>query len=143
MRFARTARISENRSSENRLLIQQDVSRDIEELNFVAAKFETTEYELFGLAFYDAHGYKADEFSLQDMFMEFLQGGDAPLWLKSYVKRRVCGDHAPMETIRQSALITTGASSAIVKWRPSVDIFSFTLISSVASNDYQYISDEG
>ncbi len=143
MRFAHIVRIANHRSSESRLLIEQGVSRDIEELNFVAAKFQTTEYELFGLAFYDCHGYKADEFSLQDMFMELLQSGEAPQWLKTYVKRRVCGDQTPTETIRQSAMISTGANSAIVKWRPSVDIFSFTLISAVASNDYQYISDEG
>ena len=128
---------------ESRLLIEPGVSRDIEELNFVAKKFESTEFELFGLAFYDCHGYRADEYSLQDMFMEFLHSGQAPQWLRTYVKRRICGDQTPTETIRQSALITTGVSSAIVKWRPSVDIFSFTLISATASSDYQYIADEG
>ncbi|MEM7259222.1 MAG: hypothetical protein AAF404_17735 [Pseudomonadota bacterium] len=115
-------------------MIDRGVSRDIEELNFVAAKFDTTEFEIFGLAFYDCHGYRADELSLQDMFMEFLHGGDAPQWLKNYVKRRVAGDYELTESIRQSAFITTGASSAIVKWRPSVDIFSFTLISAVSSS---------
>lgn len=117
------------------------MSRDIEELNFVAAKFDTTEFEIFGLAFYDCHGYRADDLSLQDMFMEFLHGGDAPQWLRSYVKRRVQGNYELTESIRQSAFITTGASSAIVKWRPSVDIFSFTLISAVSSSDYQYIDE--
>ncbi len=128
--------------SESGLLEDRGLSRDIEELNFVAARFDSTEFEIFSLAFYDCHGYRADDIVLQELFMEFLNDGSAPAWLRTYVKRRVRGDCALTESIRQSALITTGASSAIVKWRPSVDIFSFTLISAVSGSDYQYISDE-
>jgi len=128
-------------TSESGLLSDSSISRDVEELNFVAAKFDTTEFEIFGLAFYDCHGYRADDSVLQDLFMEFLHEGNSPPWLRTYVKRRVAGNYALTESIRQSALISTGASSAIVKWRPSVDIFSFTLISAVSSSDYQYLEE--
>ncbi len=73
--------------------------------------------------------------------MEFLQSGQAPQWLRAYVKRRICSSEIPADSIRKSAFLTTGASSAIVKWRPSVELFSFTLIGSMASSDYQPVSD--
>lgn len=122
-------------------MIESDTSRDSEELNVLASRFGSTEYELFGFAFYDCHGYQAEEPVLQDMFMEFLQCGRAPQWLRSYVKRRICSSEIPADSIRKSAFITTGASSAIVKWRPSVELFSFTLIGSMGSSDYQPVSD--
>jgi len=122
-------------------LIESDTSRDSEELNVLASRFETTEYELFAQAFYDGHGYYADEIVLQDLFMEFLQSGLAPQWLRGYVKRRICSRSLPAESTKKSALITTGARSAIVKWRPAVSIFSFTLVGPISSSDYSVISD--
>jgi len=117
-------------------VIESDTSRDSEELNVLASRFGTTEFELFGLAFYDAHGYQADDFLLQDLFMEFLQSGDAPTWLRSYVRSRYGSTALSMDNIKQSAMINTGASGAIVKWRPSVDIFSFTLVGPLSGADY-------
>ena len=117
-------------------MIESDTSRDTEELNVLASRFGTTEYELFGLAFYDAHGYQADAFMLQDLFMEFLQSGEAPSWLRSYVRNRFGSPALAMDNIKQSAMINTGASGAIVKWRPSVDIFSFTLVGPMTGADY-------
>ncbi|OED43065.1 hypothetical protein AB833_04580 [Chromatiales bacterium (ex Bugula neritina AB1)] len=122
-------------------LIYSDTSRDSEELNVLATRFGMTEYELFGIAFYDGHGYPAEEVMLQDMFMEFLHNGLAPQWLRSYVKCRICSRELPAESIKKSALITTGARSAIVKWRPTVSIFSFTLIGPISSSEYSSISD--
>jgi len=122
-------------------VIESDTSRDSEELNVLASRFGSTEYELFGLAFYDAHGYQADDFLLQDLFMEFLHSGDAPCWLRSYVRNRFSSPSLTMDNIKQSALINTGASSAIVKWRPSVDIFSFTLVGHLSSTDYASTED--
>lgn len=122
-------------------MIESDTSRDSEELNVLASRSGTTEYELFGLAFYDCHGYQAEELILQDLFMEFLQSGQAPQWLKTYVKRRIGNSTIATDSIRKSAFISTGASSAIVKWRPSVELFSFTLIGAMASSDYSPVSD--
>lgn len=122
-------------------MIESDASRDAEELNVLAARVDSTEYELFGYAFYDCHGYQAEESELQELFMQFLQSGQAPQWLRGYVKRRICSAEIPIDSIRKSAYITTGASSAIVKWRPSIDLFSFTLIGSMASSDYHSVSD--
>lgn len=122
-------------------LIDSDTSRDSEELNVLATRFETTEFDLFSQAFYDGHGYHADEVILQELFMEFLQNGLAPQWLRGYVKRRICSSSIPAESTKKSALITTGARSAIVKWRPTVSIFSFTLVGPISSSDYSTISD--
>jgi len=122
-------------------LIESDTSRDSEELNVLASRYDTTEYELFSLAFYDGHGYPAEEEVLQALFMDFLHNGLAPQWLRSYVKRRIVSNSLPPENIRKSALITTGARSAIVKWRPTVDIFSFTLVGHITSSDYHAIND--
>lgn len=117
-------------------MIESDTSRDSEELNVLATRFEATEYELFGLAFYDAHGYQADDILLQDMFMEFLQSGEAPTWLRSYVRNRFQSPRLSKDNIKQSALVTTGARSALVKWRPSVDIFTFTLVGHLNGQDF-------
>ncbi len=122
-------------------MIYSETSRDSEELNVLAARFEMTEFELFALAFYDGHGYPAEEVILQDMFMEFLHNGMAPQWLRSYVKRRIVSNEMPAESLKKSALFTTGARSAIVKWRPAVSIFSFTLIGPISSSEYSSISD--
>jgi len=106
-------------------------------LIFLGTRFGATEYELFGLAFYDAHGYKADDFELQDLFMEFLQSGAAPAWLRSYVRNRFgLSPQQQIDNIKESALIKTGSSSALVKWRSSVDVFSFTLVSELTDSDY-------
>lgn len=117
-------------------MIESDTSRDSEELNVLATRFGATEYELFGLAFYDAHGYQAEDILLQDMFMEFLQSGEAPVWLRSYVRNRFQSPALTKDNIKQSALVTTGARSALVKWRPSVDIFTFTLVGHLSGQDF-------
>lgn len=117
-------------------MIESDTSRDSEELNVLAARFGATEYELFGLAFYDAHGYQAEDFILQDLFMEFLQTGEAPSWLRSYVRNRFTSPSLTADNIKQSAMISTASSTAIVKWRPSVDIFTFTIVGHLTSSDY-------
>jgi len=117
-------------------VIESDTSRDSEELNVLAARFGATEYELFGLAFYDAHGYQADDMLLQDLFMEFLQNGEAPPWLRSYVRNRFRSPVLSKDNIKQSALVSTGARSALVKWRPSVDIFTFTLVGHLSGQDF-------
>lgn len=122
-------------------MIVCETSRDSEELNALASGAGTTEFELFGLAFYDCHGYQAEELALQELFMEFLQTGQAPQWLKTYVKRRICNAAIATDSIRKSAFISTGASSAIVKWRPSVELFSFTLVGTMASSDYAPVND--
>lgn len=122
-------------------MIENEISRDCEEINLLASRYNTTEYELFSLAFYDGHGYPAEEEVLQALFMDFLHNGLAPQWLRSYVKRRIVSNSLPPENIRKSALITTGVRSAIVKWRPTVDIFSFTLVGHITSSDYHSISD--
>jgi len=122
-------------------LIESNTSRDSEELNVLAARFETTEYELFGLAFYDGHGYQAEEAILQQLFMEFLQSGQAPQWLRTYVKSRICSNDLAADSIRKSAFITTGARSAIVKWRPTVSIFTFTLVGPMSASEYSPIGD--
>lgn len=117
-------------------MIESDTSRDSEELNVLATRFGATEYELFGLAFYDAHGYQADDILLQDIFMEFLQSGEAPGWLRSYVRNRFHSPSLSKDNIKQSALVSTGARSALVKWRPSVDIFTFTLVGHLSNQDF-------
>ena len=117
-------------------MIESDTSRDSEELNALAARFGATEYELFGLAFYDAHGYQAEDLILQDLFMEFLQSGEAPNWLRSYVRNRFQSPVLAKDNIKQSTLLTTGARSALVKWRPSVDIFTFTLVGHLSAQDF-------
>lgn len=122
-------------------MIESDTSRDSEELNVLAARCGSTEFELFGLAFYDSHGYQADEVVLQDMFMEFLQSGAAPAWLRSYVRSRFQTPCLTIDNIKKSALITTGARSAIVKWRPTVDIFTFTLVGHLSDPEYSSASD--
>jgi len=123
-------------AEESESLIESSTSRDSEELNVLASRFGATEYELFGLAFYDAHGYKADACELQVLFMEFLQSGAAPAWLRSYVRNRFTASPQQIDNIKESALIKTGSSSALVKWRSSVDVFSFTLVSELADTDY-------
>ena len=117
-------------------MIESDTSRDSEELNVLAARFGATEYELFGLAFYDAHGYQAEDLILQDLFMEFLQSGEAPNWLRSYVRNCFQSPVLAKDNIKQSTLLTTGARSALVKWRPSVDIFTFTLVGHLSAQDF-------
>jgi len=117
-------------------VIESDTSRDSEELNVLASRFGSTEYELFGLAFYDSHGYQADDILLQDMFMDFLQNGEAPPWLRSYVRNRFQSPALTKDNIKQSALVNTGARSALVKWRPSVDIFTFTLVGHLSNQDF-------
>jgi len=85
-------------------VIESDTSRDSEELNVLAARFGATEYELFG--------YQADDALLQDLFMEFLQNGEAPTWLRSYVRNRFQSPVLAKDNIKQSALVTTGDISA-------------------------------
>ncbi len=119
---------------------QNNNNQDVLDLNTLAARHNTTEYELFCLAFYDGHGYAAEEETLQELFVDFLHTSAAPDWLRVYVKRRIECTFLPPENIKKSALITTGARSAIVKWRPSIDLFSFTLVGSVSS-EYRKIND--
>lgn len=122
-------------------MIESETSRDCEELNVLAARCDMTEYDLFGLAFYDAHGYQADDVLLQDLFMDFLQCGAAPSWLRSYVRNRFQSPAETIEHIKQSAIISTGTRNAIVKWRPTVDIFTFTLVGHLS--DSEYMSSDG
>lgn len=120
--------ISSQGVQERDILIDSDTSRDCEELNVLASRYGATEYDLFSLAFYDAHGYQADDILLQDLFMDFLQCGAAPSWLRSYVRNRFQSPVKSMDNIKQSTMVSTCARSAVVKWRPQAEIFSFTLV---------------
>lgn len=141
MSFAEANTANKKNTKREKALIESDTSRDSEELNVLASTAGATEFELFGLAFYDCHGYQAEEIVLQELFIDFLHTGQAPQWLKSFVKRRISSSAIAIDSIRKSAYITTGASSAIVKWRPSVELFSFTLIGAAASSEYHSVSD--
>jgi len=120
-------------------LIESNTSRDSEELNVLASRFGATEYDLFCLAFFDCHGYRENDVVLQDMFMEFLQSGAAPSWLRDYVRSRFQSRNLSFDNVKQSALFTTGARNAVVKWRANVDIFTFTLVESHAG---EFASDD-
>lgn len=134
------AKVTAADPTRDRVLDKNNYNQDSSDLNTLAARHGSTEFELFGLAFYDGHGYAAENDVLQDLFVDFLISGVAPDWLKAYVKRRIECSYLPPENIKKSALITTGARSAIVKWRPSIDLFSFTLVGSVSS-EYRKINE--